>query len=134
MKISNEVEFRNQLSIAVKKGLEKKYKEIGKIVCKNLGDVMEQSLGKKTTKVNNIKFKIEGNEIIIYTKDPVVTYIEYGTKPHIIRPKFKQALKFQVKGETVITKEVHHPGTKAKPFIRQGLFISKPEIQNILNK
>ena len=68
-------------------------------------------------------------------------YVEYGTPPHIIRPKNKKALAFakfggqrvirggDVKtkmsfgGKSVITdavfaKVVHHPGTRPQPFIR----------------
>lgn len=44
-----------------------------------------------------------------------------GTRPHIIRPRTKQALKFKVGGQTVFAKVVHHPGTRARPFLDRAL-------------
>ena len=43
--------------------------------------------------------------------------VEYGTPPHIIRPKNKKALHWGGKGGPVV-KLVHHPGTRPQPFIR----------------
>lgn len=56
-----------------------------------------------------------------------------GTRPHIIRPKrahtlrrsrrgvVKPALRFVVGGEVVYARVVHHPGTRAKPFLDRAL-------------
>ena len=44
-----------------------------------------------------------------------------GTKPHIIRPKRAKALKFKMGGKTVYAKVVHHPGTRARPFLDRAL-------------
>ena len=49
-------------------------------------------------------------------------YVEFGTPPHIIKPKNKQALKFKgEKGKFVIVKEVKHPGTRPNPFVRNAI-------------
>lgn len=49
-------------------------------------------------------------------------YVEFGTKPHEIRPKNPDGvLVFKVGGKTVRAKVVHHPGTVAQPFIRPSL-------------
>ena len=45
-------------------------------------------------------------------------YVEFGTPPHIIRPKNKKALAFKVNGKQVFAKIVYHPGTRPYPFIR----------------
>jgi hypothetical protein len=49
--------------------------------------------------------------------------VHEGTRPHIIRPKRKQALRFfwKKKGVTVIAKSVRHPGTKARPWLWRAL-------------
>ena len=67
-------------------------------------------------------------------------YLEYGTRPHIIRPRNARALRFPgagvatTKGGRVtaaaarklgngawaFAKVVHHPGTKAQPFMVPG--------------
>ena len=44
-----------------------------------------------------------------------------GTRPHVIRPRAKQVLRFQVGGRTVFAKVVNHPGTKPNPFLDRAL-------------
>lgn len=44
-----------------------------------------------------------------------------GTRPHVIRPRTKQALRFRVGGRVVFAKVVHHPGTRARPFLDRAL-------------
>lgn len=43
-----------------------------------------------------------------------------GTRPHVIRPRVARALKFQMDGRTVFAKSVRHPGTRARPFLRNA--------------
>lgn len=43
-------------------------------------------------------------------------FVEYGTRPHIIRPRSKRALWWPDADHPV--KSVYHPGTKPQPFIR----------------
>lgn len=45
-------------------------------------------------------------------------FIEEGTRPHVIRAKYANALRFEVGGEVIYAKEVRHPGTKANPFLK----------------
>ncbi len=40
-------------------------------------------------------------------------YLEEGTKPHVIRPKNRKALRFRIGGRVIYATIVHHPGTKA---------------------
>lgn len=47
-------------------------------------------------------------------------YVHEGTRPHVIRPKNGKALRFNVGGRTVFAKVVHHPGTGARPFLRNA--------------
>lgn len=59
-----------------------------------------------------------------YTVSTNVDYasmVQNGTRPHIIRPRTKQALKFNVGGQVVFAKVVHHPGTRARPFLDRAL-------------
>ena len=43
-------------------------------------------------------------------------YVREGTDPHEIRPRFKEALRFEVNGEVVFAKKVNHPGTSPNPY------------------
>lgn len=59
-----------------------------------------------------------------YTVSTNVDYasmVQDGTRPHIIRPRTRQALKFTVGGQVVFARVVHHPGTRARPFLDRAL-------------
>ncbi|MFF9124359.1 HK97 gp10 family phage protein [Streptomyces sp. NPDC014889] len=45
--------------------------------------------------------------------------VEYGTAPHVIKPKHKKALYWPGAAHPVA--QVNHPGTKAKPFLRPAI-------------
>ncbi len=47
-------------------------------------------------------------------------FVEYGTSPHIIRPKFKKALRFEKGGKVIFAKLVHHPGFPGRFFVRSA--------------
>ena len=76
---------------------------------------------------NSIDIEIGEDEIIVYMED-YWEDVEFGTNPHIIKPKNRKALKFEVNGETIFTKEVHHPGTRPSPFLRPVLYTKLQEI------
>lgn len=44
-----------------------------------------------------------------------------GTRPHVIRPRNAQVLRFVVGGRVVYAKVVHHPGTRARPYLDRAL-------------
>ncbi len=54
----------------------------------------------------------------VYSQSAHATYMEFGTEPHIIRPRpGRKALRFPGSGGgMVIRRAVHHPGTKPMPF------------------
>ena len=60
----------------------------------------------------------------VYTIGSDVSYAAYvndGTRPHTIRPRTAKALRFVVGGRVVYAKVVHHPGTRARPFLDRAL-------------
>lgn len=44
-------------------------------------------------------------------------FVEYGTRPHEIRPKDAKALYFVKDGKEIVVKRVRHPGSKPYPFL-----------------
>lgn len=64
-------------------------------------------------------------------------YVEFGTPPHLIRPKHGKALAWgRPMGKTkdgatkreFVASVVHHPGTQKNPFVRTTLIRQFPEI------
>ena len=62
------------------------------------------------------------------------TAVEYGTRPHTIKPKDKQALHWKEGNTDVFAKEVHHPGTKAKPFFEPAVKKNEDKLDKDLDK
>jgi hypothetical protein len=58
-------------------------------------------------------------------------YVEYGTRPHEIRPVFASVLRFEVEGKVVFTQVVHHPGTRAQPFVRETAEMTREKIPEL---
>lgn len=67
------------------------------------------------------KFTVRGPGWEVFTNVEYAPYVENGTRPHIIRPRTKKALRFRVGGQTVFATIVHHPGTKAQPFLSRAV-------------
>ena len=68
----------------------------------------------------SLAIRVTGDRVIIGPDTPYAGYVEFGTKPHEIRPKTKKALAFKVGGQTVFARVVHHPGTKPNPFVQDS--------------
>lgn len=54
-----------------------------------------------------------------------VHYVLQGTRPHLIRPRRRNFLRFEVAGRVVYTKLVRHPGTSANPFLQRALRLGR---------
>ena len=70
-----------------------------------------------TVQVRGVKFKTELDAFYAHM-------VEGGTKPHVIRPRSKKALKgplLSTTGGSQFVGQVMHPGPKAQPFISKGL-------------
>ena len=50
------------------------------------------------------------------------SFVEFGTKPHVIKARRAKFLRFYWHriGENVAFKQVNHPGTKPRPFMRHA--------------
>lgn len=48
-------------------------------------------------------------------------FVHNGTRPHVIRPRRADVLRFTVGGQVVYARVVHHPGTRARPFLDRAL-------------
>lgn len=57
----------------------------------------------------------------ITVRHHAVGYVINGTRPHQIRPRARQALRFTVGGRIVFARLVNHPGTKPDDFLNRAL-------------
>jgi len=79
---------------------------------------------------NSIKVSPDADGIIIFMVE-YAKFVEFGSAPHIIKPKDKKALRFKgtKKGKGFIfAKEVHHPGSRPQPFIRNTIQLKLADI------
>lgn len=69
----------------------------------------------------SLGIKVMSDKVIIgpnVNQAPYAPYVEFGTKPHDIKPKKAGGvLVFTMNGQKVFARKVHHPGTRAQPFV-----------------
>lgn len=59
------------------------------------------------------------------------SFVEFGTRPHIIYPVTANVLAFEVGGKTVFAKHVNHPGFPGRFFVRGTSEEVWPRIQSL---
>lgn len=84
---------------------------------------------KTGTLQRGIKFKVSPFKGRVESTTDYGIYVHEGTKAHIIRPVRKKALFW--KGASHPVKMVHHPGTKANPFMTKGASRSEGQVQRV---
>jgi len=62
-----------------------------------------------------------------YPKAQYAPYVEFGTAPHVIEPVNKKALA-NTKSGWGPYRRVHHPGTKANPFLERIRDSAQPDV------
>ena len=80
--------------------------------------------------VQNWAFEIGDLTARWYPKAAYAPYVEFGTGPHIIRAVNKRTLANTETGQ-IFGPVVHHPGTKANPFMERIVAAAHPDI-NVL--
>ena len=65
---------------------------------------------------------------------PYAQFVEYGSRPHIIRARRAMALRFEVRGEVVYAKYVRHPGTRAQRILARAMEESLRELDGIVSR
>lgn len=68
----------------------------------------------------------QGLRLRIINESEIATYLERGTRPHLILPRNAKVLAWQPAsgvGGTIFAKRVHHPGTRAYRIMEDALRI-----------
>ena len=110
----------------VQKGVKKEMLRTGYSVVNKAKRNLTDNKSVKTGRLRG-SLKVLGNverfQIKAGTGTNYAAYVEFGTPPHIIRVKHKRVLARYTgtskgkEGYEIFGKEVHHPGSKAKPFL-----------------
>ncbi|WP_284576856.1 hypothetical protein [Streptomyces sp. 2P-4] len=67
----------------------------------------------------------QGLQGVITCDHPATRFVLDGTRPHLIRPRRRKALRFEVGGDVVFAKLVRHPGTKPNNFLGRALRLGR---------
>jgi HK97 gp10 family phage protein len=81
---------------------------------------MEARVPVKTGRLRtSLSIRVDTDKVTIGPDTPYAGYVEFGTKPHQIRPKKPGGvLMFTMGGQKVFARSVQHPGTRAQPYVR----------------
>jgi hypothetical protein len=83
--------------------------------------------------VQNWAFEVGNLQARWYPKAQYAPYVEFGTAPHIIKATNKRVLANAQTGD-VFGPIVHHPGTKANPFLERIIAAAQPEITTLFGQ
>lgn len=61
-------------------------------------------------------------------------FVEWGTRPHEIRPRNASILAFQVNGSTVFARKVNHPGTEPTKFMGAAADVGAQTLEWLLDE
>ncbi|GGZ23254.1 hypothetical protein GCM10010387_15460 [Streptomyces inusitatus] len=67
----------------------------------------------------------DGLQGVITSTHYATRFVLDGTRPHLIRPRRKRALRFEVGGRVVFAALVRHPGTRANNFLLRALRLGR---------
>ncbi|EHI13143.1 hypothetical protein [Mycolicibacterium thermoresistibile] len=73
--------------------------------------------------IRELPIKVSGPRVVTGGVEATADYaapVHEGSAAHVIRPRKAKALRFQIGGRTVFARMVRHPGTKARPFLRNA--------------
>lgn len=87
---------------------------------------------KTGTLARSITHEVEERMARIGTNLKYGPHVEFGTKPHEISAKDKQALYWP--GAEHPVRRVQHPGSKEKPYLRPALEQSRKEVEGLIGK
>ena len=75
---------------------------------------LQQSIRTDLTRVNEGKAEIVADA-------SYAPFVEFGTRPHEIRPRRRKWLRWATKEGYIFAKLVHHPGSRPYPFFRTAI-------------
>jgi hypothetical protein len=68
-----------------------------------------------------VRAVVVGRHVRVESTHEATMYVIKGTRPHQIRPRTRQVLRFTTKRGVVFARVVNHPGTKKNDFLTKAL-------------
>ena len=65
---------------------------------------------------------------------PYAPYVEYGSRPHLIRARRSRALRFEVRGQLVYAKYVEHPGAKPQRILASAISAASRNMRDVFGR
>lgn len=65
---------------------------------------------------------------------PYAPYVEYGSRPHLIRARRSRALRFEVRGQLVYAKYVEHPGAKPQRILASAISAASRNMRDLFGR
>lgn len=65
---------------------------------------------------------------------PHAIYVQFGTRPHVIRPKRKKALRWTAGGRFVFAGKVNHPGYRGDAYLLAAATSALRQFRTILDQ
>lgn len=100
---------------------------LGAVAMDNLGNSVAQSITSGryyTNRTGALSRSVEVQRISplqrrVIAKAKHASYVDQGTRPHVIQARRAKALRFVMGGVVVFRRSVHHPGTRPRDFSGQ---------------
>lgn len=125
----------------------KAQRETAESICQDAKDLAPKDTGRYAESIHVTDTQVLGNNILTsIVTDATVTaksngneynlgkLLEEGTDPHLIRPVDANVLHFQIDGEDIFAKLVHHPGFEPLPHFVPALWLNEDVYQENIAK
>ena len=76
-----------------------------------------------------------GYEVVMGGSEaPYASFVEFGTRSHLIRARRARALRFELSGEVVYVRYVRHPGSKPRLILARAVSEALREMGSLLDE
>lgn len=99
---------------------------VGKYLTGQVGGNLRTSIGHHVVKSEDA--------VQIGTNADYAIYVEKGTAPHLILPKRAKVLSWLSAAGRMFARSVHHPGTRAQPFLTPAVEDNINKIRDIVER
>ena len=93
--------------------------------------VRERAPRKAGKLARSIGSTVEGNRALVGVKVDYARFLEWGTRPHEIKPRHARALRFVIRGRVVFARRVWHPGIRPRLFVLSAAEALRAELDDL---